>query len=212
MSTIKGLFCAGDASGASSHKFSSGSHAEGRSVAKSAIKFIVENNTMPNVDMAAVETLKAAILKPLDIFEQFKSTTTTPDVNPNYILPKMFMFRLQKIMDEYAAGVSAQFITNESQLNRALELLALLKEDSEKLAAENLHELMRCWENVQRMWQAEAHVRTILFRTETRWPGYYFRADKPQMDEQNWLKFANCKYVAGTGEWDMIARPIYRIF
>jgi adenylylsulfate reductase subunit A len=71
MSTVKGLFCAGDASGASSHKFSSGSHAEGRMCAKSAIKFIVENNTMPNVDMAAVEALKATILKPLDIYEEF---------------------------------------------------------------------------------------------------------------------------------------------
>ncbi len=212
MSTVKGLFCAGDASGASSHKFSSGSHAEGRSVAKSAIRFIVENNTMPNVDMAAVEAMKATILKPLDIYEQFSKTTVTPDVNPNYILPKMFMFRLQKIMDEYAAGVTAQFITNEPQLNRALELLALLKVDSEKLAAENLHELMRCWENVQRMWQAEAHVRTILHREETRWPGYYFRADKPKLDEQNWLKFVNCKYVPSSGEWEMMTRPIYRIF
>jgi adenylylsulfate reductase, subunit A len=212
MSTVKGLFCAGDASGASSHKFSSGSHAEGRSAAKAAIKFIVDNNTMPNVDMAAVETLKTAILKPLDTYEQFKKTTTTPDVNPNYIRPKMFMFRLQKIMDEYAAGVTAQFITNESQLNRALELLALLKEDSEKLAAEDLHELMRCWENVQRMWQAEAHVRTILFRQETRWPGYYFRADMPKMNEEKWHVFANCKFDPKSGGWEMIARPIYNIF
>ena len=212
MSTVKGLFCAGDASGASSHKFSSGSHAEGRSVAKAAIRFIVENNAAPNVDMAAVEAMKAKILKPLDTYAQFSKTTTTPDVNPNYIQPKMFMFRLQKIMDEYAAGVTAQFITNEAQLNRALELLALLSEDSDKLAASDLHELMRCWENVQRMWQAEAHVRTMLFRQETRWPGYYFRADKPKMDQDNWLKFANCKYVPSSGEWEMISRPIYNIF
>jgi adenylylsulfate reductase subunit A len=212
MSTVKGLFCAGDASGASSHKFSSGSHAEGRIAAKAAIKFITENNTQPNVDMAACESLKAAILKPLDTYEQFKSSTTTPEVNPNYIKPKMFMFRLQKIMDEYAAGVTAQFITNEAQLNKALELLDLLKEDSEKLAAADLHELMRCWENVQRMWQAEAHVRTILYRQETRWPGYYFRADKPKMDEEKWLVFANCKYDSNSGEWEMISRPIYQIF
>jgi adenylylsulfate reductase subunit A len=212
MSTVKGLFCAGDASGASSHKFSSGSHAEGRIAAKSAVKFIVENSTMPKVDMAAVEALKATILKPIDTFEQFKKATTTPDVNPNYIKPKMFMFRLQKIMDEYAAGVTAQFVTNEAQLNRALELLALLKEDSEKLAAADLHELMRCWENVQRMWQAEAHVRTMLYRQETRWPGYYFRADKPKMDEQKWHVFANCKYNAKTNQWEMMSRPIYQIF
>ncbi len=54
MSTVKGLFCAGDASGASSHKFSSGSHAEGRIAAKAAVKFVVENNTMPAVDAADV--------------------------------------------------------------------------------------------------------------------------------------------------------------
>ena len=38
MSTVPGLFCAGDASGASSHKFSSGSHAEGRIAAKAAVE------------------------------------------------------------------------------------------------------------------------------------------------------------------------------
>ena len=212
MSTVKGLFCAGDASGASSHKFSSGSHAEGRIAAKAAVKFILENNTMPKVDQAAVDALKAEVLKPIDTFEAFKNATTDSEVNPNYIKPKMFMFRLQKIMDEYAGGVTSNFTVNKAQLERALELLALLKEDSDKLGASNLHELMRCWENVQRMWQAEAHVRTMLFREETRWPGYYFRADKPKIDEQNWLCFANCKYDPKNGNWEMIKRPIHRIF
>ncbi len=44
MTTIKGLFAAGDASGASSHKFSSGSHAEGRIAGKAAIAYIVDNS------------------------------------------------------------------------------------------------------------------------------------------------------------------------
>ena len=122
------------------------------------------------------------------------------------------MFRLQKIMDEYAGGVTLEFTTNKAQLKRALELLAFLKEDSEKLAAANHHELMRCWENVHRMWQAEAHVRTMLFREETRWPGYYFRADKPKIDEEKWLVFANCKYDPKTGKWEMMTRPILHIF
>jgi adenylylsulfate reductase subunit A len=173
MSTIKGLFCAGDASGASSHKFSSGSHAEGRIAAKEAVRFVVENNTQPNVKAAEVAALKERILKPLDLFQEHKAGSSDPDINPNYMKPKMFMFRLQKLMDEYAGGVTAQFTTSKANLDRALELLGFLKEDSEKLAAEDLHELMRCWENVQRMWQAEVHVRSILFREETRWPGYY---------------------------------------
>ncbi len=53
MTTVKGLFAAGDASGASSHKFSSGSHAEGRFTAKEAVRYSVENPAMPNVDAAA---------------------------------------------------------------------------------------------------------------------------------------------------------------
>jgi adenylylsulfate reductase subunit A len=208
MSTVKGLFCAGDASGASSHKFSSGSHAEGRIAAKEAVRFAVENATLPKVDGAAVENLKKETLAPLDRFAQFKGASTDPDVNPNFLKPKMAMFRLQKIMDEYAGGVSTQFTTNENLLQRGLELLAFLKEDSQKLAAQDSHELMRCWEHVHRMWQAEAHVRTVLFRQETRWPGYYFRADKPKMDEANWKYFANCKWDPKTGEWTMLKRPI----
>jgi adenylylsulfate reductase subunit A len=212
MSTVKGLFCAGDASGASSHKFSSGSHAEGRIAAKSAVRFIVENNTAPKIDAAAVEALTAEILKPMETFEKFSKATTDPDLNPNYIKPRSFMFRLQKLMDEYAGGVTAQFITNKANLERALELLGFLKEDSGKLAAADLHELMRCWENVHRMWQAEAHVRTVLFREETRWPGYYFRADTPKLDEEKWHVFANCRCDAKTGKWEVFTRPILHVF
>jgi len=209
MSTVKGLFCAGDASGASSHKFSDGSHCEGRIAAKGALAFIVDNPEQPKVDPKQVEALKERILKPLALYEQHKDLSDNPDINPNYIKPKMFMFRLQKIMDEYSGGYSADFTTSGKMLERGLELLQFLKEDSEKLAAADLHELMRCWENVQRMWQAEAHMRSILFREETRWPGYYFRADFPNMDK-NWEVFVNCKWDPKTDKWEMMKRPVLK--
>ncbi len=209
MSTVKGLFCAGDASGASSHKFSSGSHAEGRAAGKSMVRFVVANNTQPNVDAAKVEALKKVILKPMDLFVEFGAKSSDPDINPEFMKPKMFMFRLQKIMDEYAAGVTSGFKTNKSKLDRALELLAWLKEDSAKLAAQDLHELMRCHENIQRMYQAEVHVRTILFREETRWPGYYFRNDFPAIDEANWKVFVNATYK--NGAWEMKKVPVISI-
>ncbi|MHC4777234.1 MAG: adenylyl-sulfate reductase subunit alpha [Planctomycetota bacterium] len=208
MTTVDGMFAAGDASGASSHKFSSGSHAEGRMAGKSAIAYIVDHPDAPSVDQAKVDALKAEVLKPLDTFEQHKGATTDPDINPNYIRPKQFMYRLQKIMDEYAGGVSSQFKTNDKLLEKGLELLAFLKEDAELIGAENHHELMRAWENVHRMYQAEAHVRSILFREETRWPGYYFRSDKPDMDNDNWLAFCNCKYDKDWGDWTMMKKPV----
>jgi adenylylsulfate reductase subunit A len=209
MSTVKGLFCAGDASGASSHKFSSGSHAEGRAAGKSMVRFVLENNTLPNVDAGAVAKLKEKILRPMDLFEKDGKVTSDPDINPEFMKPKMFMFRLQKLMDEYAGGVTAGFKTNKAKLERALQLIGWLKEDSEKLAASDLHELMRCHENIQRMYQAEAHVRTILFREETRWPGYYFRSDFPAIDEANWKCFVNATYK--NGQWEMKKVPIINI-
>ncbi len=211
MSTIKGIFCAGDASGASSHKFSSGSHAEGRIAAKAAIDYVVDHPDAVNYNQAEIDALKDEILKPLDVFNQYSKSTTDAEINPNYIKPKMFMFRLQKIMDEYAGGVSAQFKTSKGLLEKGLELLGYLKEDSKKLAASDLHELMRCWENVHRMWQAEAHVRAILFREETRWPGYYFRSDKPQMDEKDWKVFVNMKWDPKTDKWDVFSKPVLSI-
>ncbi len=71
---------------------------------------------------------------------------------------------------------------------------------------------MRCWENVHRMWQAEAHVRSMLFRDETRWPGYYVRADMPSLDEEKWRVFVNCRCDPKTGKWETLTRPIYHIF
>ena len=86
--------------------------------------------------------------------------------------------------------------------------MAFLREDSEKLAARSLHELMRVWENRHRTDQAEAHIRAMLFREETRWPGYYFRSDTPSIDNDNWLAFCNCKYDRNTGEWTMMKKPV----
>jgi adenylylsulfate reductase subunit A len=209
MTTVEGLFAAGDASGASSHKFSSGSHAEGRIAGKAAIKYIVEKGKAPTVDGAKVEALKKKILNPLDLYAAHSKETTAPEINPNYILPAQFIHRLQKIMDEYAGGVTTAFKTSKSLLERGLELFVYLREDAEKFGANDMYMLERCWENIHRMWQGEAHIRTILFREETRWPGYYFRADTPKMDDKNWKCFVNCQFDPAKGEWKLMKRDVW---
>lgn len=223
MTTVKGLFAAGDGVGVSSHKFSSGSFTEGRIAAKAAVKFCVENPEMPEIDMAEVENLKEQIVLPLKHYEAHKDYTTlgttdkkydvpVEEVNPNYITPKMAMFRLNKIMDEYVAGVGSQYNCSAITLNIALDLIKFLKEDLSKLAARNLHELMRCWENVHRCQIGEAHTRHKLFREETRWPGYYYRTDFKTMDEEKWGDvFANSVYDAEKDEFKMLTRPKYKL-
>ena len=207
MTTVKGLFTAGDGVGASGHKFSSGSHAEGRIAAKAMVKFCLDNKDFKATISKSAKDLAAEIQKPFKTFEQFKNVTTDDYVNPNYIRPKMLMYRLNKIMDEYVAGTSTYYITSAKLMNRALELLTWLKEDSEKMAAKDLHELMRCWENYHRIWTAEAHLRHILFREETRYPGFFYRSDFPQLDETNWKCFVNSKYNPKTNTWEMKKVP-----
>jgi adenylylsulfate reductase subunit A len=87
----------------------------------------------------------------------------------------------------------------------------MLKEDSEKLAAADLHELLRAWENTHRLWIAESHLRHVLFREESRWPGYYYRADYPDMDEANWKVFVNSVWNPKTGEYTMKKVPVVNL-
>jgi adenylylsulfate reductase subunit A len=207
MTTVQGLFAAGDASGASSHKFSSGSFTEGRIAAKAAVAYCVDHPVQIPVSDEEVNRLKEEILRPLRLFEEHHAYSNDQDVNPGFIKPKMFMFRLQKIMDEYAGGASVGFRTSKALLDKGLEYLQFMKEDAGKLAASDLNELMRCWENLHRLWQAESHIRTLLFREETRWPGYYFRTDFPEMKSE-WELFANCRWNPEKEEWEMIKREI----
>lgn len=209
MTTVQGLFTAGDGVGASGHKFSSGSHSEGRMCAKSMVKYCIDNKDMKVELDTDAATLVDIIYRPVRTFLEFKDYTTAIDVNPNYITPKMLQFRLQKIMDEYVAGVATYYNTNETMLNVAQEKLDMLKEDALKMRAKDLHELLRAWENYHRILTAEAHLQHILFRQESRYPGFYYRMDKNFVDEENWHCFVNSVYDKETGKWNCFKRKHY---
>jgi len=207
MTTVKGLFTAGDGVGASGHKFSSGSHSEGRMVAKAMVKYVLDNPDLKPELSRSVEEIVEEIYKPVKTFLEHKDYTTAIDVNPHYITPKMFQFRLQKIMDEYVAGVSTMYQTNAAMLKVAERKLEMLREDSEKMRAKDLHELLRAWENYHRLIAAFAHMKHIQFREESRYPGYYYRADFMRVDDENWKCFVNSTFDRHTGEWTMKKVP-----
>ncbi|MCC6347644.1 MAG: adenylylsulfate reductase subunit alpha, partial [Nitrospirales bacterium] len=138
--------------------------------------------------------------------------STDPAINPNYIRPKMLQTRLQKIADEYFGGISTWYMTSRTMLDEGLKQLEMLKEDAQKMAASNLHELMRCWENFHRILSVEAHARHILFREESRYPGYYYRGDFLPIDDQNWKCFVNSRYDAETKTWEMKKVPYVQMF
>jgi len=211
MSTVTGLFMCGDICGASGHKFSSGSHAEGRIAAKSAVAFILDNpGYTPSIKETA-DQIASELYLPYEVYEKYKAATTDPNMNPNYIKPKMLQARLQKIADEYFGGITTWYMTSKTMLDEGLKQLSLLKEDAAKMAASDLHELMRCWENYHRILSLEAHARHILFREESRYPGYYYRGDFDKIDDANWKVFVNSKYDADTNSWEFKKVPYVQL-
>ena len=207
MTTVNGLFTAGDGVGASGHKFSSGSHAEGRIAAKAMVRFCRDHKDFKPTLKADIKTITEEIYRPVRNYIEHKDKTTAEDINPNYITPRMFQMRLQKIMDEYVAGVSTYYQTNGKLLEMATHYLGMLKEDSVHMRAKDLHELMRAWENYHRLWAGEAHMRHITFRTETRYPGFYYRADHPNLDDANWKCFVNSRFDPDTKQWSLKKVP-----
>jgi len=212
MTTVQGLFGAGDTIGGSAHKFSAGSFTEGRLAGKAAVKYVLNlKSQSPQFDQEGIKELEQAVFKPLETYRVRRNEIVAGTVAPGYITPLQGLQRLEKIMDEYVGGYSMFYVTSEELLNRGLELLQMLQEDFEHIGAENLHQLQRAWELQHRIVTGEAVARHTLFRKETRWPGYYYRGDYPQLDDGEWHCFTGSCYDAKSGQWQMWKLPVHRI-
>jgi len=212
MMTVDGLFGAGDTIGGTAHKFSSGSFTEGRIAGKSAVKYVKDlGSDQPQLNETEYEDLKTVVYQPIENYKVGRNEIVAGTVSPSYISPLQGIQRLEKIMDEYAGGIGTFYMTNEPMLNRGLELLAMLKEDLDHIGAEDLHQLQRAWELNHRVLTSECVTRHTLFRQETRWPGYYYRADYPKLDDTEWHVFTASQYDPKTGEWHMTKLPVHHI-
>jgi adenylylsulfate reductase subunit A len=211
MTTVNGLWTCADGVGASGHKFSSGSHAEGRIVGKQMVRWVVDHKDFKPALKENAADLAKEIYQPWYTYEAGKGISTDPVVNPNYITPKNFMMRLVKATDEYGGGVGTMYVTSKSLLHTGFKLLEMLEEDSRKLAARDLHELMRCWEQFHRLWTVRLHMQHIEFREESRYPGFYYRGDFMGLDDSKWKCFVNSKYDVEKGETNVFKKAYHQI-
>ncbi|MBD5641609.1 MAG: adenylyl-sulfate reductase subunit alpha [Desulfovibrio sp.] len=211
MTTVEGLFTCADGVGASGHKFSSGSHAEGRIAGKQMVRWCVDHRDFQPALRQTPEELRDDIFKPYHTWLEGKDASTDPTVNPNYINPKNFMMRLIKHTDEYGGGVATYYTTSKAMLDIAERQMMMLEEDSKKLCARDLHELLRAWENYHRLWTVRLHLQHIKFREETRYPGFYYRADKPGLDDEHWKCFVNSRYDPENGVTTFFKKPYIQI-
>lgn len=194
MTTIPGLFAAGETAGGNPNKFVGGCAAEGKLAARGAIKYMAAVS-LPPVDHQQIEEEKTRVFAPLLRGNDFDGVT-----------PVEMEERLQRLMDEYAGGTSQFYRTNEERLDYALKHLKMLQGQSDLLHSGDLHDLMSAHEVLERLTVAEVLVHHLKFRKETRWKGWQTRSDYPELDT-NLDCFVETRLNAQTGEIETFARP-----
>jgi len=192
--TVPGLFAAGDVAGGAPKKYVTGCFAEGEMAAQAALEYI-KAVSQPEIDEQ-------------DFVANF-TRVITPLTNIAGVGPDEYEERLQKLMDEYAGGISANYELCRSKLLEARELLIILQGDvAENMAASDMYQLMKAHEVMDRILVARVLVEHLLYRTETRWKSYQERVDFPGRDDDGrWFVFVNSTYDHKTGAINIKERP-----
>ena len=211
MTTVSGLFTAGDGVGCSGHKFSSGSHAEGRIVAKSMLQYLEKEGDKVTGFKETDEELVDFIYKPVRTYFDHCEYSTDETVNPHYCKPAGMAMRLMKMTNEYGGGTATYYMTSDKSLEILMENFEYFREDLELIAAGDLHELLRAWEINHRLYTVQAHTRHIRYREESRYPGFYYRGDFMGQNDDEWFCFTNSTYDKATNEWSLKKVPYVKI-
>lgn len=202
MTTLPGLFAAGEAAGGNPNKFVGGCAAEGKLAARGAAEYMKNYNiVMTEPDNDQIEVEKARVYAPL----------LRVAGGADGITPREVKERLQRLMDEYAGGISQFYRMNEERLDYALKHIAMLQGQFKYLIARDLHELMEANETMDRVDVAEAVVHHLKARKETRWPGWQTRMDYPHRDDENFDCFIESRRDPVTGEVTTFTRPYEQI-
>jgi adenylylsulfate reductase, subunit A len=194
MSTVPGLFAAGETAGGNPNKFVGGCGAEGRLAARGAREYL-RKISVPHADQGQIAKEKERIFAPLLRGGGFDG-----------VMPVEMEERMQRLMDEYAGGVHQFYRMNEERLKHALKNIKKLQDQTHLLYGQDLHDLMNAHEVIDRLDVAEVLVHHLLFRKETRWPGWQTRMDYPEVDP-NLDCFVESTRNPQTGEIKVFTRP-----
>ncbi len=215
--TIHGLYAAGDVAGGCPQKYVTGALAEGELAAKAIEAQLIGNakvsdgkagpfeNDLAKKAGSSQEKIKKYIEteagQEIDayrhILSEHKSSFTAEELEE----------AMQKVMDEYAGGISTHYQYNEKQLKLADEKIDRLIALADQLAAENMHELLFVYELKERLIVCKSLIAHLRGRKETRWHSFNENLDYPETDE-NYFKYVNSRLV--DGKLQIILRDIVK--
>lgn len=177
--TISGLFAAGDVAGGAPKKYVSGAWVEGKIAAGAAAEEVKEVELL-RINGDEINKEKERILRCVN--------------GGGGISPEELERNLQEIMDEFAGGATSHYELTESKLIIARKKLKKSEGKLQLLRVEDRHRLVSCLELIDRFDVAKVLIEHLIYRKETRWPGFQTRTDFPERDDANWLGFVNSVY------------------
>jgi len=181
--TIGGLFAAGDVAGGSPQKYVTGCFAEGEIAALSALEYIEDEIiVVPGTDEIdqKIRTVSGFLTGELGMY-------SAEDIED----------AMQKVMDDYAGGISSNYTVNLKKLAIAEKRIDELLELSKNLKADDMHQLMFIYEVIDRLYVCKTLIRHLEARKETRWRCFQENEDYPDKDDHNFLKYVNSRYENG---------------
>lgn len=215
--TIHGLYAAGDVAGGCPQKYVTGALAEGELAAK-AIEAQLAGNAKTSDEKAAQaenDLSKKAVSSPEKIKKYIEAEAGQEIEAYEHILSdhkssftaEELEEAMQKVMDEYAGGISTHYQYNEKQLKLADEKIDQLIALADQLAAGNMHELLFVYELKERLIVCKSLIAHLRGRKETRWHSFNENLDYPETDE-NYFKYVNSRLV--DGKLQIILRDIVK--
>ena len=196
--TIHGLYAAGDVAGGCPQKYVTGAMVEGEIAAIDMISKLDADSSVISSDTAAFDEKKALEAKAseYDHFLTERSQMFTTEAIEE---------AMQKVMDNYAGGISTHYQFNGKQLALAKEKINHLIELTGDLYAADMHELMFIYELKERLTVCLSVIAHLGARKETRWHSFAENLDYPDKSD-DWMKYVNSKYE--NGQLHMIYREL----
>ena len=199
--TIHGLFAAGDVAGGCPQKYVTGALAEGE-IAAQAIAERLEGSGKGFVvnEVADSELSENAFAKKSE-YERFLNN------KQGLVDIEQTEEAMQKIMDQYAGGISTDYQYNEARLELADEKIKFLEQSIDNLAAQDADDLLRIYEIRERLTVCRSVIAHLKARRETRWHSFAENMDYPAKSD-DWLKYVNSRKE--NGEIKIIIRDLVR--
>ena len=187
--TINGLYAAGDVAGGCPQKYVTGAMVEGEIAALDMIKKLDEEGGNKNIK-ATDENDRKAFDEKVNEYNSFLAGKT------QQFTTEAIEEAMQKVMDNYAGGISTHYQFNEKQLELADEKIRQLIRLVDGLHADDMHDLMFVYELKERLTVCLSVIAHLGARKETRWHSFAENLDHPDKSD-DWMKYVNSKYIDG---------------